>query len=198
MIDSETLLQYEGITKSVAQNEVIIREEDKGWYYYQLITGSARAINLNESGREYLQYIVEPGDCFGVIPLFDDGKYAVTVVATKPSTIIRLPKERFLELLAKQPELKEKFIQLMCERLRFKIFLSKESANKDPQRSISNLIDYFKGTNKICGECNKLNLTRQQIADMLGLRVETVIRSIRNLHLNGKLEIKKGKVYCFD
>jgi CRP-like cAMP-binding protein len=40
-----------------------------------------------------------------------------------------------------------------------------------------------------------VQLTRQQIADITGLRVETVIRSIRQLYENGKLAIAKGKVY---
>jgi CRP-like cAMP-binding protein len=45
-------------------------------------------------------------------------------------------------------------------------------------------------------ELLKIELTRQQIADMTGLRVETVIRSIRELERNGHLKIERGKVYC--
>lgn len=41
-----------------------------------------------------------------------------------------------------------------------------------------------------------VKLTRQQIADMTGLRVETVIRSIRQMEEKGELVIDKGKVYC--
>jgi CRP-like cAMP-binding protein len=41
-----------------------------------------------------------------------------------------------------------------------------------------------------------MDLTRQQVANMTGLRVETVIRSIRNMNENGQLVIERGKVYC--
>ena len=44
-------------------------------------------------------------------------------------------------------------------------------------------------------DCNQLKLTRQQIADMTGLRVETVIRAMRNMHEKGELTIEKGKVF---
>jgi CRP-like cAMP-binding protein len=37
--------------------------------------------------------------------------------------------------------------------------------------------------------------TRQQIADMTGLRVETVIRTVKKLKEDGKLEIEKHKIY---
>jgi hypothetical protein len=33
------------------------------------------------------------------------------------------------------------------------------------------------------------------MADLTGLRVETVIRVIRNLHMSGKLTIKHGKIF---
>ena len=41
----------------------------------------------------------------------------------------------------------------------------------------------------------KVNLTRQQIANMTGLRVETVIRTIRHLNEIGSLDIVNGKVF---
>ncbi|MBK6635666.1 MAG: hypothetical protein IPG38_16460 [Chitinophagaceae bacterium] len=31
---------------------------------------------------------------------------------------------------------------------------------------------------------------------MTGLRVETVIRTMKNMQLKGELQISKGKVYC--
>jgi len=59
------------------------------------------------------------------------------------------------------------------------------------------LASNFKQTQKnICTKCNQVKLTRQQIANMTGLRVETVIRTIRNLQSKGQLHITKGKVYC--
>jgi CRP-like cAMP-binding protein len=198
MVETEILLQYGAVVKPVSQSEVIITEEQQSWNYYQLVNGSARAININENGREYLQYLVYPGDTFGEIPLFDEGKYAVTVIADEPSTIIKLPKEQFLKMLSDNDRLYPEFLRLFSERLRFKYFLLKEISNHNPERSIKNLIHYFKGSNKICKKCNKLKLTRQQMADMLGMRVETVIRSVRNLHNNGMLEIRKGKVFCYD
>jgi len=40
-----------------------------------------------------------------------------------------------------------------------------------------------------------VEITRQQIADLTGLRVETVIRSIKSLERKGELSIVKRKVY---
>jgi CRP-like cAMP-binding protein len=40
-----------------------------------------------------------------------------------------------------------------------------------------------------------INFTRQQIGDLTGLRVETVIRTIKNLEKKGALKIINRKVY---
>jgi CRP-like cAMP-binding protein len=40
-----------------------------------------------------------------------------------------------------------------------------------------------------------VQLTRQQIADLTGLRVETVIRTIRRMHEDGILVLKGHKIY---
>ncbi|HMU73775.1 MAG TPA: helix-turn-helix domain-containing protein, partial [Ferruginibacter sp.] len=89
------------------------------------------------------------------------------------------------------------FSKLLTERLRFKFLMLKELATHNPESSISTLLSYFKEHKKnICTKCNRLKLTRQQIADMTGLRVETVIRTMRNMHSMGLLRIDKGKVYC--
>ena len=73
----------------------------------------------------------------------------------------------------------------------------KSFATHCPENRIATLLNYLKTEHKnFCGNCNQLDLTRQQIADMTGLRVETVIRTMRNMHDKGELVIAKGKVYC--
>ena len=70
-------------------------------------------------------------------------------------------------------------------------------ASHDPECRINALLDYLKKEKRsFCYEdWGRLKLTRQQIADMTGLRVETVIRSMRHMHEKGELLIEKGKVF---
>ena len=83
--------------------------------------------------------------------------------------------------------------------MRFKFLLLKSLALDAPEARIATLLNYLKTENKnFCDKCNQLNLTRQQIADMTGLRVETVIRVMRHMHEKGELIIDKGKVYFSD
>jgi CRP/FNR family transcriptional regulator, cyclic AMP receptor protein len=196
MIDIDTLLAWGAAFKKVSAGEIIFKEGTAAQFYYQLVNGSLRWVNINDEGKEFLQIIIDPGESFGELPLFDDGPFAATAIANEDSVIIRLHRPIFHQLINENPQIHFAFSKQLTQRLRFKLFILKEMANHNPEHSISTLLGYFKQTQKnICPKCSRINLTRQQIADMTGLRVETVIRTIKNLQTKGQLVIEKGKVY---
>lgn len=197
MINIDTMVAWGATYKKISRGEIIFLEGALCSFYYQLVTGMVRWVNINDEGKEFIQTIIEPGECFGELPLFDDEPFAATAIADEDSVIIRLHRSTFLQLLKESPELHFTFTKLLTQRLRFKFLILKELANHNPENSISTLLNYFKQTQRnICTKCNRIKLTRQQIADMTGLRVETVIRTIKTLHSKGQLIINKGKVYC--
>ena len=197
MIDIDMLLAWGAAFKKLAAGEIIFKEGAPANFYHQLVSGTVRWVNINEDGKEFLHMMIEPGECFGEMPFFDEESYAATAIADEDVVIIRLHKSTFLQLIKENSEIHFALSRLLAQRLRFKFLLLKEFANHDPEHSISTLFNHFKQTQRnICPDCNKIKLTRQQIADMMGMRVETVIRTIRNLHHKGQLHIEKGKVYC--
>lgn len=196
MIDIDILLALGATYKKLKAGEIIFQESAPCCFYHQLVSGSVRWVNIDDNGNEFIQNMIEPGECFGELPLFDNDPYAATAIADTDSMVIRLHRSLFQQLMLDRPDILFSFTKLMSQRLRFKFLLLKELAHHDPEQSISTLLNYLKQNKKnICNKCNKLNLTRQQIANMTGLRVETVIRTMRHLHDKGKLVIEKGKVY---
>lgn len=196
-INTDLLISHGATFKKLNKDEIIFKEGSHCCFYYQLADGEVRWVNIDEEGREFIQNIIEPGESFGELPLFDDNPYAATAIASENSTVLRLSKTAFLQLIKNHPEIHFEFSKLFVERLRFKFMILREIAVHGPEDCITNLFKYFKERKKFtCSKCSKVTLTRQQIADMTGMRVETVIRAIRNLHDQGKLVIEKGKVYC--
>lgn len=200
MIDIDILLCWGATYKKVCAGEIIFMEGAQGRFYHQLVEGKVRWINVDDDGREFIQKVVEEGESFGELPLLDDGPYVATAVADRESMLIRLPKESFLQLLRENPQTMFAFTRLMTQRLRGKFILLKEVAYQDPERKVITILNMYKedhpGAN--CPKCTKgvrVALTRQEIADMVGLRVETVIRTIRRLQDKGTVEIMRGKVY---
>ena len=196
ILDINTLLAWGAVYKKVGKDEIIFSEGADCSYYNQLVSGTVKWVNIDEEGKEYIQTIIEPGECFGELPLFDDGVYAASAIAEEEVVLIRLRKNTFLQLIKENNEIHFAFTKLLAERVRFKFLLLKSIAYHAPEVRISALLNYLKKENKnFCANCNQLKLTRQQIADMTGLRVETVIRSMRIMHDKGDLVIERGKVY---
>ncbi len=197
ILDIDLLLALGATYKKLNTGETIFSEGTNCNFYHQLVSGSVKWFNINEVGKEFIQTMVEPGESFGEMPLFDDEPYAANAIAQQESIIIRLHKPVFLKLLKESPDLHFKFSRILAEKVRFKLLLLKTISSEDPQQCISTLLNYLKKKQKnFCQDCKQLKLTRQQIAGMTGLRVETVIRTMRTMHSNGQIVISKGKVFC--
>jgi CRP-like cAMP-binding protein len=197
LLSIDLLLAWGATYKKVSAGETIFSEGAECRFYHQVVEGAIRWVNINEDGKEFIHSIAEEGESFGLLPLFDNDTYAATAIAEEDSIIIRLHKPVFIKLLEETPELHFAFSRLLAEKIRFKFLLLKTITCEDPYKRISTLLNYFRKTGKhLCPDCKQLKLTRQQIASMTGLRVETVIRTMRHMHDDGSLRIAKGKVYC--
>ena len=196
MLNEDLLLSRGAIYKKIKKGETIFKENTKCNYYFQLVQGKVSWINYDDEGKVFIQSIIEPNECFGELPLFDDELYAASAIAETDSVVTQLPKPTFLLLLKENPELLFEFTKLLAQRVRYKFFILKELACHNPEQQIIELLKYFRNkSTQLSILPYKVTFTRQQLADMTGLRVETVIRTIKKLCENGKLNIDRGKVY---
>lgn len=122
MIDLDILLAWGATYKMLAPEEVLFKEGTPCSFYYQVMSGQMRWVNINEDGKEYLQTLVEPGECIGELPLFDGSGFAATAIANKETSVLRLHESVFHQLLKTEPEVHFAFTRLLTQRLRFKFF----------------------------------------------------------------------------
>lgn len=75
--------------------------------------------------------------------------------------------------------------------------MAAELAQQSPENRILKILDYLKfEVNHIITPFGyKTDLTRQYIADLTGLRVETVIRTLKELEQKNEVKIINRKVY---
>jgi len=192
---SETILKsYNARLKTFDKNELIFNEQDTANFYYQIKMGSVKMFNLSEDGREFIQGIFENGKSFGEPPLLGDFLYPASAMCLEVTSLYILKKSNLLKLLSKNPLIHESFTRMLCKRMYYKATIMREVSMYPPEHRILTLLNYFKSQQQTT-EAFEVPLTRQQISEMTGLRVETVIRAIKKLELQKKLSIKKRKVY---
>ena len=65
----------------------------------------------------------------------------------------------------------------------------------NPEDQLMNILVEFKSKNGVEGQKVMVDMTRQELANLTGFRIETVIRTIKKMEKEEKLSIKKGKIY---
>jgi len=197
MITVELLEKYGVIKKSFDKNDIILEEGNLPSNYYQIISGEIKMSNYNDDGREFIQGIFYNGQSFGEPPLFLNQKYPANAIAVENTELFILPKENFMKLLEENPKVSIQIIENLAQRLYYKSVMAAEISTHEPEHRVLKLIDhgiaYFNFQKDKNGYL--INFTRQQIGDLTGLRVETVIRTIKALEKKGELKIINRKVY---
>lgn len=180
----------------VQKDEYIFLEDESASFYFQVISGTIKMSSYSESGQEFIQGIFKSGQSFGEPAIFGDFPYPNNAISTEKSEIAKLPKDIFFELLKEHFEIHKKFNSLFSNRLRYKAILLKEISSYCPDHVIMTLLKYLRDNTKEQDKAHfQIPYTRQQIADMSGLRVETVIRTVKKLQQDGLLDIKQHKIY---
>lgn len=192
-IDLDLLYSWGAIAKQYKKNEVLFRENEVAGFYYQVVEGCVRMFNSNDDGKEFTQGYFSFGESFGEPPLLIDEKYPSSAVAFADSKIIKLSKDKFLQILDENPLMQKACLQLLAKRIHNKAKTSKDIINQKPEfRILAFLNTHKKGD----GNAKELvPFTRQEIANFTGLRVETVIRAFAKMNIEKKIEIINHKLF---
>lgn len=190
---SKTLEKYHAKLVQLRKDQILCHEGDSATDYFQVESGSVKMYSVSQEGQEFIQGIFSPGESFGEPALIGKFPYPGSVVAIEPSKVWKLPGDYFLQMLKENFELHLKMDKVLCQRLRYKSMVLSEISSYDPEHRILSLLRYFKSKN---GADSKVLIpyTRQQLADMSGLRVETVIRTVKKMEKEKKLTLDGHKI----
>jgi CRP/FNR family transcriptional regulator, cyclic AMP receptor protein len=193
---SKTLEKYHAKLVTLRKDQVLFRDGDKALDYYQVEEGSVKMFIVSNDGQEFIQGIFGSGESFGEPALIGNFPYPGSVVALEKTKLWKLPSDYFLQMLKENFELHLKMDQVLCQRLRYKSMVLSEISSYEPEHRIVTLLKYYKSKNVKIGTNGKtiVPYTRQQLADMSGLRVETVIRTVKKMEKEGKLSLEGHKI----
>ncbi len=196
MVIKEEILQSVGaITRKYKPSEIIFNEGDVPNYYYQIITGDVKLNNYNDEGKEIIQTLLEDGQSIGESLLFMDRLYPMNAVALTNCSVLRLPKTIFLDLLKLYPEICLEMNRILSQRLYFKIIMAQNLSSQNPTAKLKVLMDYLKSFQKEQSPYSfMIPLTRQQMASLTGVCVETAIRTIKVMEKDKIVKIRNRKI----
>lgn len=196
LIDTELLLKYGGFMESYATSEMIFEEGDPPSCYYQIVTGSAKLNHFGEDEKELIQSILYDGQSICELLSVTKETFPVNAVAISPTTIMKLPKASLKKLLSEHPDVSIAVQRFTAERLYHKFIWMQNNTSKYSKVRIIGILKYFKSLSKDQRPYSyEVPLTRKQLASITGLRIETVIRTIKKMEAEKLLQIKNRKIH---
>ena len=174
-----------GTSVSYTRGKTLIEEGHPAEYVYKVVTGALRKVRLLPDGRRHITSFLMPGDFFG----FADGtNYTHTVEAVADVTVVRYSRRGFEAVLDRDPRAGRHFLGLVCRALTASqdqlLLLGRKSALERMATFLLALSD------RMGADCEAapgpdveidLPMNRTDVADYLGLTIETVSRLVTRL-----------------
>lgn len=100
------------------RGEVIFHQGDGGDSLQVLVEGGVKIVLPSEDGEEAIIATLKPGDFFGELAVLDGAPRSSTAIAIEPTTTLALPHDRFLALIAEDPQLVRALLKSLAAELR--------------------------------------------------------------------------------
>ncbi len=165
----------------------------KGIYFIN--KGKVKSYQTNELGKELITELYKEGEFFGYLALLQNQQYTNSAAALEDSEIYLIPKEDFYALIYKNAEISKKFIEMLSNDLRDNekqlVKLAYNSVRKRVAEALVRLSDKYKKEND---EKFSMNLSREDLANMVGTATETVIRTLSDFKEEKFIEVSGGTI----
>lgn len=188
-----TEIEKIAVDKHYNKGEVIFYDGDEGIGFYLLISGSVNVYKLSAEGKEQILHIVKEGDTIGAVPVFSGKSFPANARAISASHLLFFDKRKFIQLITDKPNLIMNILALLSARLReFTLQVENLSLKEIPGRLASYLL--YLSQEQENTDLVKLNISKVQLANLLGTGPESLSRALGNMKTKKIIEEEDSQI----
>ena len=184
---SETM-EMMGASMSYARNAEIYGENEPTEYLYKLVSGTVRTSKILNDGRRQIGEFYLPGDLFG----HEVGsEHSFSAEAITDVKVIVIKRSAVEALAARDNDVARQLWAMTgreLQRMQEHILLLIKSAQERVAGFLLEMAERIKSTNEV-----ELPMSRQDIADYLGLTIETVSRTLTILENSAAIALPTSR-----
>jgi DNA-binding response OmpR family regulator len=177
--------------KNVKKKAEVFSEGDTPLYVYYIKSGCIKVFKSHPDGKELITSIYNANDFFGFEPILDGNLYQTSAVALQDSELIAIPKHDFTMLLQSQQDVSAGFISLLCKKVEEK---EKQLLNLAYNSVRQRTADALLKARLLQDAAEAIQISRDDLAKMVGTASESVIRVLSDFKDEGLIEIESGKI----
>ncbi len=168
-----------GITVTFDSGQTIVIEGDPILHCFRIIAGTVRLYKAIADGRRQVLDFLGQGQCFGLTGF---ARHSYSAEALSPVTLIRYSRQTIEAAIETNPGLAQALFRLACTELdqaqRQMLLLGRKSADEKIASFLLGLRERTGGDIPKTRNTVHLPMSRQDMADYLGLTIETVSRTM--------------------
>jgi CRP-like cAMP-binding protein len=180
-LDAQEFKALEEITqlRHIDGNSMLFFEGDPANGFFVLLSGRVRIYKAASDGKEFTLHQIAPGQVFAEAAIFRGNTYPANCMAMEDSDVAFIPKDQFIRLITKYPNISLKIIGSLSRWLReFAAKLEDLSLKEVPARLATYLLRHQQRTKLNSFE---LDITKGELASELATISETLSRSLKKL-----------------
>jgi len=181
-------MQLMGATMSYPRNAEIFGENEPADYLYKVLSGGVRTYKILSDGRRQVGGFYLPGDIFG---LEFTPEHMLSAEAISDTKVLVVKRGTLHNLSSRNVAIAQELFALAGRELRRvqdRILLLVKSAQERVASFLLEMSERVSGNNAI-----ELPMSRQDIADYLGLTIETVSRTLTSLETCAAIEVPTSR-----
>lgn len=187
------------IERAVAAGKMLFSEGEPADGLWAVKDGLIHIVKFGPEGREIVLEVIPPGELFGAVAALESRRYPASAVAVEPSHVWCLPAPVARDLCQKHPTLRAAILGQVTGRLRqAHDRLRSIALERVEQRLARMLLTLSEKIGQRHGTSIELNVSRQELADMIGTTVETTIRITSKWQQAGIIKSSRHRIALCD
>jgi CRP-like cAMP-binding protein len=183
------------------KGEILFKEDAPPSGIYYLVNGKAKKYKLDKDGREHIIYVANSGELLGYHTILSGDNYPDSAAVMEDSLVAFIPKEDFLEAVRRSAMLSRRLLHTLSH----EFVVLTNSLSLFTQKSVRERLalqlvvvrEKFKEDLEP-GQPVEINMSRDDLANLVGTARENVVRTLSSFKSEGILETRGRKIIVLD
>jgi CRP-like cAMP-binding protein len=183
------------------KGEILFKEDAYPSGIYYLVNGKAKKYKVDKDGREQIIYVANSGELLGYHAILAGDSYPDSAAVIEDSHIIFIPKEDFLEAIHQSDVLNRRLLKTLSHEFvvltNGLTLLAQKSVRERLALQLVVVREKYK-EDFGPGESIEINMSRDDLASLVGTARENVVRTLSEFKNEGILETRGRKIIVLD
>ncbi len=184
-------------TKTLPKDEHLFMEGDRAVAFFFIVSGRVKIYRISSEGQEHILEIHGTGDLVAEAAIFDKETYPAFCQALEETVLLRIPKDDFIALVRKHPEIGIAVMHGYSKRLRFLLNKVEDLSMFDIKSRLAKYLINHLDTEDDLLVC-RIPVTKRELASLLDTIPETLSRTLAALKKDGVIREEGDRLIILD